>query len=292
MTELLSNGTLTISVNRRGAELCSILRTDNNREYVWQANPLYWKRHSPVLFPIVGSLWNNTMRYKDKSYVMTQHGFARDMDFELIAHESDELRYRLAFSERTLDLYPFMFELQISYTLRLNQIIVGWQIKNLSTDDMYFQIGAHPAFNYADYNPDAEIQGFFRFDKNGSFHLSVIGEKGCLSDACQVMPVPEGITPITRHTFDHDALIFENAGINAVELLDRNQRPYVRLDFSAPVVGLWSPAKDGYAPFACIEPWFGRCDRMNFTGEFNEKDWIQCLHGKKEFCTSYTITII
>ena len=76
-------------------------------EYLWQADPEYWKRHSPVLFPIVGSLWEGVYRYEGKEYRMGQHGFARDMDFSLLRKSGDEVWYRLVSDEGTLEKYPF-----------------------------------------------------------------------------------------------------------------------------------------------------------------------------------------
>ena len=71
--EKISNQKLEIGVKEHGAELCSIIRKRDGREYMWQASPEYWKRHSPVLFPIVGSLWNKEMRQDGKTYTMGQH---------------------------------------------------------------------------------------------------------------------------------------------------------------------------------------------------------------------------
>ena len=111
----LSNSELTIKVSPHGAELCSILH--DGKEYLWQADPAFWKRHSPVLFPIVGSVWENEYRHEGVSYALTQHGFARDMDFELMLELEDEVRYRLVDSEETRKKYPFPFCLEtVSYT--------------------------------------------------------------------------------------------------------------------------------------------------------------------------------
>lgn len=95
----ISNSQLTIRVSPHGAELCNIVC--NGKEYLWQADPSFWKRHSPVLFPIVGSVWENEYRIDGAIYNLTQHGFARDMDFELIQEQPDELRYRLTDNEES-----------------------------------------------------------------------------------------------------------------------------------------------------------------------------------------------
>ena len=61
----ISNSQLTIRVSPHGAELCNIVC--NGKEYLWQADPSFWKRHSPVLFPIVGVSY---VRYIDTFLVL------------------------------------------------------------------------------------------------------------------------------------------------------------------------------------------------------------------------------
>lgn len=294
--EVIENDLMRVEASRHGAELCSILRKSDGREFLWQADPAYWKRHSPVLFPIVGSLWNNEMRQDDAVYRMSQHGFARDMDFELVEASKDEVRYILRSDEATHEKFPYDFELEIGYRLHGQTVEVSWQVRNTSADsEMHFQIGAHPAFNYMDFDPEAANQGYIQFDTSadkGSYRLSVIGEKGCLKNDRKLLDAPDGKVEITRHTFDGDALILESNQVNSVMLLDRQSNPYLRVSFNAPVVGLWSPACDSYAPFVCIEPWYGRCDLENYEGEFCDKDWTQHLKPGKQFNTEYFIDIL
>lgn len=291
--EKLTNRKLEIGVKEHGAELCSIIRKSDGREYMWQASPEYWKRHSPVLFPIVGSLWNKEMRQDGKTYNMSQHGFARDMDFTLTEKTDDTLRYRLTNSEESKKLYPYDFILEIGYILSDNTVTVEWKVKNPSEQEIHFQIGAHPAFNYMNYNPEAETMGYFKFDReDNDYILSLVGEKGCLKEERTQLATDKGVLPINRHSFDNDAIILENDQVHAVTLLDADKKAYLTLRYEAPVIGLWSPARDGYAPFVCIEPWYGRCDRENYTGEYSQKDWMQHLAPGEEFIARYSIEII
>ena len=138
-----------------------------------------------------------------------------------------------------------------------------------------------------------DVQGYFRLDASGDVcDLSLIGEKGCLKQGKAELATDGGFLPITRNTFDGDALVLENSQVHCVELCDRQRRPYVKVGFEAPVVGLWSPTRGGYAPFVCIEPWYGRCDREHFIGDFGEKDWMQHLQPGERFSVSYSITIL
>lgn len=285
----ISTPYLSIQVSPHGAELCSI--SAYGQEYLWQADPAYWKRHSPVLFPIVGSVWENEYRHEGVRYPLTQHGFARDREFELILERSDELRYRLTSDEETLKTYPFPFCLEIGYRIQANQIEVLWEVRNTGEKEMYFQIGAHPAFYYPDFNAATDERGFFGFDKTEGLSSILISEKGCANpDTSYPLQLTDDLLPLDIHTFDRDALILENSQVRKVTLYNKEKQPYLSLHFDAPVVGLWSPPAKN-APFVCIEPWYGRCDRAHYTGEFKDKEWMQHLSPGETFQGGYIIVI-
>ena len=285
----ISNEQLTIQVSPHGAELCSIFA--NGKEYLWQADPAFWKRHSPVLFPIVGSVWENQYRNEGIAYTLSQHGFARDMEFTLVSEKEDEVRYRLVSNEETLQQYPFPFCLEIGYRIQGKQIEVIWEVKNTGEKEMYFQIGAHPAFYWPDFNADTQNRGFFGFDKEEGLKYILISEKGCADPSTEYpLELTDGLLPLDTHTFDKDALIIENEQIHKVTLYTKEKKAYLSLHFHAPVVGLWSPPVKN-APFVCIEPWSGRCDRAHYTGEYKDKDWMQHLQPEETFRGGYTIEI-
>lgn len=287
----LSNKQLTIQVKELGAELCSIKSNATGREYLWQADPTYWKRHSPVLFPIVGAVWNNEYRHNGNSYPLSQHGFARDRMFTQTVDKPDEIRFRLDSDDESLKLYPFSFSLEIGYRLSGNQVEVIWSVKNAGSEELYFQIGAHPAFYYPDYSPENDKRGYFTFDKTTGLKYVLIGSKGCVAPDKYPLSLDEkGMLPLDTHTFDKDALIFEDGQLGRVALLDGNREAVVTLHFTAPVVGLWSPPSKN-APFICIEPWYGRCDRVDYAGEYKDKDWIQYLQPGEQFNASYRIEV-
>ena len=286
----LSNSELTIQVSPHGAELCSIVR--NGHEYLWQADPAYWKRHSPVLFPIVGSVWEGHYRVGGQTYEMSQHGFARDMDFELLSQSATELRYRLADTEETRRKYPYPFVLEIGYRLHGACVDVLWQVTNPASAEMYFQIGAHPAFNVPGYDEADPRRGFFGFAPSEGLEYVRIAERGCVApDVHCPMPLADGLLPINAHTFDIDTYILEDGQVHEVTLYDNDKRPCLRLRFDAPVLGLWSPPGKN-APFVCIEPWYGRCDRAHFLGEFKDRDWVQRLGAGETFRGGYTIELL
>lgn len=291
--QTIKNSFITISVDPHGAELCSLHCNNCDWEYIWQADPKYWKRHSPVLFPIVGRLWNDELRYKGKTYQMSQHGFARDMDFSLIKHTDDELRFRLVDTPETLKKYPFHFELEIGYRLVGNEVHVMWQVHNPSDEMMYFQIGGHPAFNYQK-DPTLDVPVHFKLNPSSkSLDRTVIGEKGCIRPEHLPFSISnDGRVDIDSKLFNDDALIFENNQVQEVLLTDAMNKPFLQLSFDAPVIGLWAPAKNTLPPFICVEPWYGRCDRMHYEGDYQDKDWMQHLGGNETFNAEYIISTI
>lgn len=287
----LKNDVLTVEVSEHGAELHSIRK--GATEYLWQADPKFWARHSPVLFPIVGSVWDKLYRVDGKVYELGQHGFARDMDFVKVEGNDTEVFYRLESNEETLKKYPWPFRLEIGYKLKDNAIEVIWRVYNPGTEEMYFQIGAHPAFYYPDYDPETDERGYFSFDRSEGLECIRIMEKGCV-DAVTKYPLEipqDGLLPLRKDTFDViDTIMLQDSQIGRVTLHRNDGTPWLSLKFTAPVVGLWSPPTRN-APFICIEPWYGRCDRAGYTGDYRQKDWVNRLEPGKEFEGIYTIEI-
>ena len=287
----LENEILTVKVKEHGAELCSIVKGDT--EYLWQADPAFWGRHSPVLFPIVGSVWNGRYHVGDKEFALGQHGLARDMDFEKVNGSDSEVRYRLVSSDETAARYPWQFVLEIAYRLHGNKIDVIWEVSNPSDEEMYFQIGAHPAFNYPDYDPVKDERGYLSFDVKDNLQCIRIQEKGCVNaDVTYPLEIPQdGLLPLAKDTFDTiDTIMLQDRQIGRVTLHRNDRSPWLSLSFDAPVVGIWSPPGKN-APFICLEPWYGRCDRAGYEGDFTDKDWMNRLAPGERFSSVYTIEI-
>lgn len=302
-THVLENEYLCIEASTFGAELQSIKDKSTGFEYLWHGDKTYWARRSPILFPIVGKVWDGRMLYKGVEYPLSQHGFARDCAFEAINVLDLNRKFNYSFSsfsamafllcsnDDTRKIYPFDFNLYVVYQLEGRSLKVHWVVENKTDGDIYFQIGAHPAFNYRNFDPESPIQGYMKFNRFGILSLTRLECGGyAAADRADIL-VPESGLPITKDTFAGDALVFENQ-LNSVALCDKQGDAYVELSFDAPVVGLWSPAKTGYAPFMCIEPWYGRCDDSNFDGTYNNKPYINHLQKAEVFKTYYTINFI
>lgn len=210
-----------------------------------------------------------------------------------ISKGEDGIVYWLESTPETLGKYPFPFRLMIGYLLEGNRITVKWRVENLGQLDMYFQIGAHPAFNFPGFDASVDERGFFAFDSKEELRYIVPVEKGCVSPELHTLERDvDGLMKIDTHTFDCDTYIFQDAQLKKVTLLDRKKQPHISLEFDTPLVALWSPAKaHPDCPFVCIEPWYGRCDAVGFDGELKDREWIQKLGSKEVFDVSYSIII-
>lgn len=285
----ISNNKIMIQVNSMGAELTSLKDVATGTEYMWNADPAYWKRTSPVLFPIVGGLKEGKYRLDGREYPMGQHGFARDMEFRLKSQVASEIWFTLESDEETLQKYPYPFVLEIGYELEDRTVIVKWRVKNPATKQMYFSIGGHPAFMCPIDEGTKQSDYKLLFDTKEPLISSGL-QNGLLSNETKTYTQENGMLPVTEHLFDKDALVIEKHQAQSVALARADGIPYLTVDFDAPLFGIWSPPGKN-APFICIEPWYGRCDRADFSDDWTKRDWIESLKPGETFTADYRITI-
>lgn len=273
---ILKNDCLKIKINSFGAELKSIIK--NDVEYLWQADPLFWKRSSPILFPIVGRLIDNEYIFNNQIYKMTQHGFARDKEFKLINHDHQSALYLLNEDEDTLKIYPFKFNLYVGYELNKNELKVLWKVENTNNHDMFFQIGAHPAFNFLNGSILEVNKTTNQYELQGKPQISHIKKDVTVKDIL-----------VNDQTFINDAIIYEN--IDQITLKDISKS--ITLKFKGfPYLGIWSQVAHGKnAPFICLEPWHGITDFKDHDKQFIHKVGMNILKINEVFETSYTILI-
>lgn len=285
----ISNDKITIQVDSMGAELKSLKDVASGKEYMWDGDPQYWKRTSPVLFPIVGSLKNGAYHLDGREYSMGQHGFARDMEFQLKSQVASEIWFTLESDEETLKKYPYPFVLEIGYELADTTVVVKWRVKNPEEKQMYFSIGGHPAFLCPIDEGTKQSEYKLLFDKKDQVVSSCL-EGGLLNDKTVTYPLEDGMLAVTETLFDADALVIEDHQVQSVSLVKPDGTPYLTVSFDAPLFGIWSPPGKN-APFICIEPWYGRCDRVDFTDDWKEREWIEVLEAGETFAADYRITI-
>ncbi|MEV9594801.1 aldose 1-epimerase family protein [Aliarcobacter butzleri] len=278
----IKNSFIKAQIKSFGAELNSLKKCDENFEYIWQANSKYWARHSPVLFPIVGRLKKDSYFYKNKKYSLSQHGFARDKEFEIVQNEADFIEFRLKSDEKSLEFYPFFFELDIGYKLDKNSLIVSYKVKNKSDEKMYFSIGAHPAFN-------TQVGDFLEFENIKTTKRYFLDEKGLIYKN-EDLNLENSKLCLDKDLFKDDALVFNDSNIKQITLKNIENKSRVKVKFdNFPYLGIWSKPND--APFVCIEPWFGVADEENANQKIEDKKGILSLEKEEEFFCFYTIEV-
>lgn len=279
----INNDQITAQFKTLGAELFS-LKDKNNKEFIWEGNPNFWGKHSPILFPIVGSLKNNTFEYNGTSYSLPRHGFARELTFEVIDKKEDSVIFSLQSNEETLKKYPFSFELQLSYTLIDCSLHLGYKVINTSDSLLPFSIGGHPAFALSKAFEKYSLQ----FDASNSLTYHLL-EEGLISNQTKTIEIPNQQLNLEYQLFENDALVFKNIPSKSVTILEENQ-PILKVDYTDfPDLGVWTPVN---APFICIEPWFGYSDTPNNSGKIIEKEGIQLVEPNSFFQSNYTITLL
>lgn len=278
----LANEYLSLTAKKAGGELTSI-KNNEGLEYLWCGDKKYWGRQAPVLFPIVGKVNHNTYTFEGKSYNLSQHGFARDTEFDQVVQKENELAFYLRSNSTTKEKYPFDFQLCIRYILIENVVKVTYEVENLDTKMMYFNIGAHPAFNCPMFEDEKFEDYYFEFDKPGATRLMatpdvlLTGEESPFNDKC---------VSLSQELFKDDAIILSKVLANEVTLKSSKHGHSVSINRKQmPFLGLWSPV--GGAPFVCIEPWMGHTDYLTNSDELNKKKDFCVLEAKAKFSCSY-----
>lgn len=277
----ISNNFLTAKINTKGAELTSLQK--NGREFIWQANPEFWAKHSPILFPIVGTLKNDTYIYDGQEFKLSRHGFARDIAFVVKELSAESVTFSLRPSEKTMNVYPFEFELLVNYSLEGSNLAIKYSVINNSEKTLPFSIGGHPAFSF----PLAFENYSLEFKKDTKI-TSYFLEDDLLSDNFQNIQLQKNRLHLNYDLFKSDALILKELNSKEITVYENDLKLF-QFEFNYfPNFGIWTKQD---APFLCLEPWFGYSDRNNSNQNILEKEGIVPLDKNKIFEASFSVTI-
>ena len=266
----LKNNHFLVSISKIGAEITSIENTNDNKQILWTPNQMHWNRTAPNLFPIVGRLKNDEYLYNNQSYKMLQHGFARNLEFEIVNFSDTSLSLLLKNNEATFQQYPFEFQLQISFILHDNSLDIHYEIRNESETEMPFSIGAHPAFAI-----EKSLDSYqLIFDQPFSIERFLI-DQGLYNGQSEPVIENSNELKLNNQLIENDAIVFKNPPFYSVSLADLEGNKLVTVSSSDfHYWGFWS--KPG-APFFCIEPWAGLADSINSDGNLFHKEGIEIL---------------
>ena len=284
----LSNEILEIKIATRGAELQSIYNRHTQLEYMWGAGA-EWPKKSPVLFPVVGGLQNNNYTFNNKTYTLSRHGFAREMDFELINQTNNSLTFLLKENEATLLKYPFAFSFYVKYTLHTNNVHITFIVENHTEKKLPFSVGAHPAFAVPLVENTVYEDYFLEFDKAEVAPLWPLSAEGLIESKSTPFFNNERKLPLTKDLFLKDALVFKNLASKKISIKSDRTPHGLTVSFDGfPYMGIWA-AKN--ANFVCIEPWCGIADSITATGNLENKEGIQTLNKGESFERSFGIEV-
>lgn len=285
-TTVLKYGNVEIGVFTKGAELYSY--KINGEEFIWERNPEFWGGSSPVLFLFVGILKSGKYTFDGKEYeISTRHGFARDNNFDLIEKGENFLKFKFSSNEETLKKYPFKFDLFLTYKINGDTLEIKYEVINKNAGEMYFSLGAHPAFALK-LNENIKLNDYFlEFEKEETAQIYKL-VNACVLNEKQDYLKNEKIIRLNETIFDDDAIIFKNLKSNKVTIKCDKTDKKISVNYEGfPYVAFWSKHA---APFVCIEPWFGITDFESCSGKLEEKEGIIKLPENNNFTAKLLIT--
>lgn len=280
----IENDYLRVGVLQKGAELRSVVDKRDRYEWIWQADERFWAKSSPILFPIVGALKEGRFIHAGQTYQLPRHGFARDIDFDIVETTTTRIVFALDAIDSTRYCFPFDFSLRVTYELKENRLEVGYTVFNPNSDELYFSLGAHPAFNctYDQVGTSCCLE-FPADDIVERYYL----HNNLFSKTSDTVKLESHYLFLNKDTFKEDAWIFKHLNSSSVRLKSNNRQ----LTFSFggfPYFGIWS-APGG--AFICLEPWQGLPDHADHNLLFSEKEGIVKLDKGETWEAKWSIVI-
>ncbi len=276
----LTNAFLTATIAERGAELISV-RNSAGYEYIWQADPAFWAKHCPALFPVCGRLLNFAYTFAGKRYEMGNHGFAQRKIFTARQMSDTHAVFTLREDEETLAEYPFPFLFTIEYRLEGDRLSINTSVHNPADSPLYCNFGSHEAYAAALPFTDWSV----RFEKRENLVLrEQVG--GYLSG--KTIPYAQNVRELhlSHAMFENDSLLFEPLLSRKITLCHK-VKEVVEVSF-APFDNLLLWTKVG-APYLCIEPWNGIPDTADADGFLPHKAGILTIDGGKTLSMEHSL---
>lgn len=272
----LENDFIKVNIEAKGAELQGLYSKETNIEYLWNGDSSFWGKHSPVLFPIVGSLKSDKYVFNNQTYSLPRHGFARDNEFKAEKINELEAVFTLTDNAETLKVYPFPFELKLTYQIIDRKLILKYTVTNTGSKKMYFSLGAHPAFAVPN-TPNTIYEDYYlAFNDDEKLTYWKLKD-GLVDDETETIELNRHKLNLKHDLFYNDALVFKTLQSNCISLLNTKNDFGLHFHFDDfPFFGIWA-AKD--APFVCLEPWCGVADGTNHNQDLIYKEGIETLNA-------------
>ncbi len=260
---VLKSDQLNVEFQTLGGALSSIKDKDDV-EYLWQGDPTYWSGQAPVLFPICGSVRNDTVLYdkedgSQKEGKILRHGLVRKKEFTLVEQTDNSVTFAIEDDEEMYANYPYHFRLEITYTVTGKTIRTQYKIYNKESEkSMPYFIGGHPGFNCPLLDDEVYEDYYLEFEKPETCTVpKPFPESGMLDlkDRNSWLNNQKEID-LNYDFFSYDAVTLDELGSRTVALRSRKHDKGLKLDFKEfPNLIVWSTLNKG--PFIALEPWSG-----------------------------------
>lgn len=272
----IENNEAMIEFETKGAQMTSFKKKDYDFEYLWQPKEGFWQGRNPILFPLVGSTADKILHIDGKEYVTGNHGFARHSEFEVVNQKENEITFRLSENEETLKQYPFAFDLEVTYTLKDNEVLISYLIRNKSDKMMPFTFGLHPAFTNPFEAGETIKDTWLEFSNEETQTC-----KGLVYNKVERIDLSEELFAQVQ------TLIFEHFASSSVTMTDGKHGVKVTCP-GYRYLAFW---KQPNAEFVCIEPWHGGGDEEKGPQEFKDRNGMIHLQPQKTYTTEYKISV-
>lgn len=286
----IENEHLKVVLDPLGAELNSLIDKRDGVEHMWSADPKFWPRKAPILFPCVGESKDGVVSFDGNEYPMQRHGFTRKQVFDCVDQNTERAVFVLHENEETLKSYPFSFLFEVEYYLNGNTLEHRFTVINRGDATLGYQLGGHPAFAVPFYDDGQFSDYCIRFDQSMKLKRHLLNDAGLYSGETRTVLDSEYEIPLEYELFNEDALVFKNIASKQVWIQLKAGGKKLQVDFAEfPHLGIWS--KPG-ADYVCLEPWIGCADDHDQQPDFFNKDSIQLLDPGKSRTATFSVKII
>lgn len=286
----LHNDKVRVLISEEGAELLSLCDADNT-EYLWQRDPIYWKRSSPILFPFVGRLPEARYAVDGISYDMPLHGFASKSRFSVTDQREDAATLVLEDSELTREVYPFSFRLCVRYSLRSSTVEIVYSVENHGKIPMPFGLGVHPGFLLPSTAAGSSEEYRISFDAPCRPIRHLVAPNNLMAgETCPHSLLHDTVLPTEGDWLNGGTLVFSKMS-SRVTLAFRQTGRSISVAYpDAPFLAFW---KDPHpqAHFLCIEPWLSLPAQNGGSNDLMQMPTLQHLSAHKRFDFRWSITV-
>ena len=280
---VLKSDQLCVEFQTLGGALSSI-KDKEGVEYLWQGDPTYWSGQAPVLFPICGSVRNDTVLYdkedgSQKEGKIPRHGLVRKKEFNLVDQKENSVTFAIEDDEEMYANYPYHFRLEITYTVTGKTIRTQYKIYNKESEkSMPYFIGGHPGFNCPLLDDEVYEDYYLEFEKPETCTVpKPFPETGMLDfkDRNSWLNNQKEID-LNYDFFSYDAVTLDELESRTVALRSRKHDKGLKLHFKEfPNLIVWSTLNKG--PFIALEPWSGLSTSIEEGDRLEDKKDVKIL---------------